>query len=187
MMMEYYQLKTQILAERSRVNKEKDQVSESTRKELNSGLKVESKTPMWTKRTLEKRLKRHSQIGYASDHFEMIDRIKNVQAILFRAFQDESSKEHEKNMIGMCKMSSAILQNVQIQRQLILDTPFIARIKEELDKTKNELRKAKKSQVNKPFDRNDYPQSALIIDPDSIAGKPQETTPEEREADRPVF
>jgi hypothetical protein len=187
MMMEYYQLKAKILGERSRVNKEIDQVGESKRKEPNSGLKDESKTSIWTKRTLEKRLKQHAQIGYAADHFEMIDRIESVQSILFQKLRDESSKEAaEKNFIGICKLSSSILQNIQILRQLYLDAPFIARLKEELDKTRNELLKAKKNQVSKPFDGNDYSQ-VLTIDPDSIVGKPQESTPQEREADKPVF
>jgi hypothetical protein len=113
-------------------------------------------------------LKQHTQTGFAADHFEMIDQIKNVQAILFRALQDESSKEYEKNLIVICKISSTILQNVQILRQLIVDTPFVARMKEEIDKAREIQRLNDKKVKREPIP------TALTIDPDSIAGKPVE-------------
>jgi hypothetical protein len=87
--------------------------------------------------------------------------------------QDESAKEYDKNLSAMCKISSSILQTIQTLRVLILDTPYIASMKREIDKAREiERLYGKKSQVRKPFDPKDYPPSALVIDPNSIAGKP---------------
>jgi hypothetical protein len=178
----------QLLAQRLRLNKNNDQVNESLPEGLKSEQKDEIRTQKWTKRSLEKRLKYHTQIDFMAIHFEMMDQIKDAQAILFRTLLDESSKAAVKNLIAMCKISSAISQNVHTLRVLILDTPYMASMKREIDKAREfERRYGKKIQVNKPFDRDDYRESALDIDPNSIAGKPQETIPEEREADRPVF
>lgn len=135
MMMEYYQFKAQLLTEISKLDENKHQVNESVPEELKSEQKDEIKTQKWTKRSLEKRLKYHTQIGFAADHFDMMDQIKNVQQILFRALQDESSKD-EKNLIGMCKISSSVLQTIQTLRVLILDTPYIASMKREIDKAR---------------------------------------------------
>ena len=91
MMMEYYRLKAEILGERSRFN-EKNQNSVDITGKLNFAQKDETKTRKWTKRTLEKRLKYHTQIGFAADHFDMIDQLETVQSILVQKLRDESSK-----------------------------------------------------------------------------------------------
>jgi predicted transcriptional regulator len=174
MMIDYYQLETQLSVEISRLDKNNEKSNEKAEPKEDFVKITEANTPVWTKRMLEKRLKYHTQIGIVAEHFEMIGMLKNVQRILFRALNDESSKpSSDRNLIGVCRLSSSILQNTLTLRQLNVDTPFVDRMKKEIDKAR-EIKKSndKKSQVCKPFDPKDYPPSALVIDPNSIAGKP---------------
>ncbi|MGI8833821.1 MAG: hypothetical protein ACR2IS_14445 [Nitrososphaeraceae archaeon] len=122
------------MAESSRLNRNEENLNDDIKGKKDSGKKAETKTPVWTRRKLEKILKYHTQIGFAADHFEMIDQIKSVQAILSRALHDESSKVGpDENVIGICRLSSSILRNTEFLRVLILDTPLIATMKKAMD------------------------------------------------------
>ncbi len=126
MMMQYHQIKAQLLAESSRLVKNEENYTDDAKVQNGPEINGESKRKVWTKRTIEKRLKYHTQIGFAADHFEMIDQIKSVQAILSRTMLDESSKvESDVNVIAICRLSSSILRNTEFLRELTLDDPVV--------------------------------------------------------------
>jgi hypothetical protein len=132
--------------------------------------------------TLQKRLINHARVGYALSHFHIIDKIHGIQKILFQTLLEESSKPSErKNLFAISRLSSNLLDNFQALRTLNLDAPFIAAYKAEIDKVKNLKRLAEQTVIREPDP------TALTIPFDSICGKPQESTPEERAADKPVF
>jgi hypothetical protein len=132
--------------------------------------------------TLQKRLSNHARVGYALSHFEIIDQIKGIQKILFQSLLMESSKSWEQiNLFAISRLSSSLLNNFQALRTLNLDAPFVAAYKAEIDKVKDLKHRTDSPVIHEPIP------SALTIPIDSIAGKPQESTKEEREADKPVF
>ena len=129
---------------------------------------------------LEKRLTNHARVGYALSHFQVIDQIKGMQKILFQTLLEESSKPSEKkNLFAMSRLASNLLDNVNALRTLNLDTPFVAAYKAEIDKVKVMKCQPEINLIREP--------SALTIPFDSICGKPQEMSAEERAADKPVF
>ena len=102
--------------------------------------------------------------------------------ILFQTLVDEHSRPSEKrNLFAIAKLATCMLDNTNLLRMLNMDTPFVKDIKAELDKASE----CKRHEVQKVT--YSYFPGSLLIDSNSIAGKPQETTPEERAADRPVF
>jgi hypothetical protein len=132
--------------------------------------------------TLQKRLSNHARVGYALSHFQIIDQIKGIQKILFQTLLEESSKPSErKNLFAISRLSSNLLDNFQALRTLNLDAPFVVAYKAEIDKVKNLKRSAEQTVVREPIP------TALTIPFDSICGKSQELSKEEREADKPVF
>ena len=132
--------------------------------------------------TLQKRLTNHARVGFALSHFQVIDQIQGIQKILFQTLLEESSKsDGKKNLFAISRLASNLLENIQALRTLNLDAPFVAALKAEIDKLKDLKRRA-----DLPVMREPIP-SALTIPFDSICGKPQESTPEERAADKPVF
>ena len=84
-------------------------------------------------------------------------------------------------MFAIAKLATCMLQNTNLLRMLNIDTPFVKDMKNVVDKVKD-LRRREDLTVN----REPVP-GALTIPFDSIAGRPQESTAEERAADRPVF
>ena len=129
---------------------------------------------------LEKRLTNYARVGYALSHFQVIDQIKGMQKILFQTLLEESSKPSEKkNLFAMSRLASNLLDNINALRTLNLDAPFVAAFKAEIDKVKALKHPVEINVIREP--------SALTIPIDSIVGKLQESTKEEREADRPVF
>ncbi len=132
--------------------------------------------------TLQERLINHARVGYALSHFQIIDKIQGIQKILFQTLLEESSKPKEKkNLFAISRLSSNLMDNFQALRTLNLDAPFVAAYKMEIDKVKNLKRLEEQTVVREPDP------TALTIPMDSICGKPQESTPEERAEDRPVF
>ena len=131
---------------------------------------------------LQQRLINHARVGHALSHFQIIDQIKGIQKILFQTLLEESSKSSDKkNLFAISRLSSNLLDNFQAIRTLNLDAPFVAAYKAEIDKVKN-LKQLSQQNVVRERDP-----TALTIPFDSICGKPQESTPEERAADKPVF
>lgn len=129
---------------------------------------------------LQQRLSEHARIGFALSHFRQIEEVHTIQKILFQTLLDESSKPTEKrNLFAKSRISANMLQNIYALRALNLDTPFLNQIKSELDKARNYR------QIDDQNNYGPYPESALMIDPKSIAGKPVEATPGE-DSDEPV-
>lgn len=132
--------------------------------------------------TLEKRLTNHARVGFALAHFSVIDQIKGMQKILFQTLLEESSKPSErKNLFAISRLVTNLLENIQALRTLNLDAPFLAAYKAEIDKVKNLKRLAEQTVIREPIP------TERTIPIDSIAGKPQVMTPEERAAAKPVF
>ncbi len=78
----------------------------------------------------------------------------------------------------MSRISANMLQNILALRVLNLDTPFLNQIKSELNMARKHRR------IDEQNNYEPY-ESALMIDPHSIAGKPVESTPGE-DSDEPV-
>jgi hypothetical protein len=109
--------------------------------------------------TLQDRLTEHIRVGFALNHFKYIRSIENLQKILFQTLVDECSKTPEhRNLFAIARVSANMLQTVQFLRQLNIDTPFVNRMKAELDKVK----KYKRLDSQK---LSGWPESALVFDP----------------------
>jgi len=93
---------------------------------------------------------------------------------------EEAKPPEERNVLAISRIASNMLENIRTLRVLNLDTPFLNQIKSELDKARNFSRQEEQKNPYEP-----YPESALIIDPRSIAGKPIEARNEDY--DEPVF
>jgi hypothetical protein len=129
---------------------------------------------------LEKRLTNHARVGFALSHFTVIDQIRGIQKILFQTLLEESSKPSEKkNLFAISRLASNLLDLTNALRTLNLDAPFLTAYKAEIDKVKNRLGEQRLFRDPIPTERT--------IPFDSIAGKPQEMSAEERAADKPVF
>ena len=112
--------------------------------------------------TLQDRLTEHIRVGFALNHFNYIRSIEYIQKILFQTLVDECSKTPEhRNLFAISRVSANMIQTVQFLRQLNIDTPFVNRMKAELDKVK-EYKRLDSHTVG-------WPESALVFDPKSIA------------------
>jgi hypothetical protein len=131
---------------------------------------------------LQERLSGHARVGFALAHFNHIDEINNIQKILLQTLVDEANKHIERrNLLALSRIASNMLENIQTLRELNLDTPFLNQIKSEIDNARK-LRQLEKPKL--PY--GPHPESALVIDIDSIAGKPTGLTNEQMESDEPV-
>lgn len=174
-MKEYYHLKIRLLAEGSTIQKNR---ADAGRTDLDIH---NSLSRRWTKRILDKRLKHYFKIGFVASHFEMIDTLQSVQRILVRALNEESMKEGtgtEKNSKTMSRLSTSIAKNIQTLRILLLDTPYIDKIRKELAK---EVESEKPS--NKKIKKQVVPSSAAVVP----EGYFNEKITDDEQDDDPVF
>ena len=135
---------------------------------------------------INERLTEHTKVGFALNHFKHIESIENVQKILFQTLADEHSKPAEKkNLFAIARLATNVLQNTQILRQLNLDTPYVSNLKAAIDEWKEYRRLVEQKNVQEVV--RDYPESALVIDPNSIVGKKLDTPDGLPWGDKPVF
>lgn len=131
--------------------------------------------------SVNERLTEHTRVGFVLEHFKHIKSIENVQKILFQTLINEHSRPSEnKNLFAIAKIATCMFQNTNLLRLMNADTPFIRDMKNALDKSREYRYEAQTIRYN-------YVPTSRIIDPDSIAGRPQDSTPEERAANKPVF
>jgi len=131
-------------------------------------------------RMLEQRLSEHTRVGFALNDFNHIRSLENIQKILFQTVIDEYSKPpEERNLFAISRIAGNMLQNIQFLRQLNVDVPFVSQMKAELNKAKESQRRPEQNV------RQGWPESSLIINPMSIAGKATEASPEQD--DTPIF
>jgi hypothetical protein len=94
------------------------------------------------------RLTEHTRIGFALKHFEIMDGIELTLRILFRSLNEESMKPIDKrNLFSLNRIATTILQYAGFFRQLNVDTPFVKRMKVEIDKAK-EIQKVASNQTD---------------------------------------
>jgi hypothetical protein len=136
--------------------------------------------------TLQERLANHSRVGFAVQHFKIIDQIEDLQKILFQTLMEESSKPSKrKNLFAISRVASNILDNAQALRILNIDEPFVAAYKARVDELK-EYKRLEEQKIMPRVTRN-YPEGALVIDPNTIAGKKLDTPDGLPWGDKPVF
>ena len=149
------------------------------------------------------RLYRHIKVGFAVEHFKMIDNIEWALKVLNEKLLQEQSKPNTltKRPDGttvepgdktiMIQLAHEIKELTETKRALILDTPFISQMKAELNKIRTiTLPKGdsdKPSALPEKIDYGPPPESAAVVPPDSIAGKPPDISDEDNpEDDEPV-
>jgi hypothetical protein len=122
--------------------------------------------------TLDKRLNEHIRVGFAMNHFKYIQSIESLQKILFCSISDETSKPPEsRNLFAISRIAANMLLNVQFMRQLNVDSPFVNRMKVEVNKAREYERLAGEKISLK---RSDVPESALDFDAAKFFGAPSE-------------
>lgn len=148
--------------------------------------------------TVQQWFKEYATHGYAAKQKKITEALENTLATLERElyFNTATAKKKDPKIIAM--LATEINATITNLRAVYVDQPYVAALKAELDSVRTLQKERKMIPINAHFDE-DLPneqtkqmkpsdiETARTIPMDSIAGKPQETTEEERRLDRPVF
>jgi hypothetical protein len=128
---------------------------------------------------LSERFSEHMRTDYAAAHVEMLDDLARLREILLPLLAKKTDlPSGDVNLSGISKIAAIMLETIKVRRVLSLDEPFVSGLKKELERLRANQRVPKVA-------LRDLPPSALIIPPDSIAGKPSEAP--EDDNDDPVY
>lgn len=150
---------------------------------------------------IQKWFNNFADVGYALKQVRVLEDLESTLGILQKElYYCSITKPVDRKALAM--LAGEINEITKQFRTVLLDAPFVSALKSELDRLKLISGKSSGDKYLKGLeDRSHSPEtsgnipatepvttsSALIIPIDSIAGKPQESTAEEREADKPVF
>jgi hypothetical protein len=88
--------------------------------------------------TLHQHLSEHTRVGFALNHLRHVQSAENLTKILFLTIIDEYSKPPEKrNLHGISHLAKGLVENIQFQRQLNIDMPYVTEMKAQLDKARS--------------------------------------------------
>jgi hypothetical protein len=135
-------------------------------------------------------LNEFAQAGFVRKHKNLMEGLENTLSILERELFYQASgdikKRSQRTMIGLADSINDTVSNL---RMVYLDSPFVAQLKAELDRVRvisgGEV-KEEEGGKERALESRDIA-TARVIPMDSIAGRAQESTEEERKADKPVF
>lgn len=89
------------------------------------------------------RLTDHVRIGFVQEHFEIVDGLKDVLKILNKSLHEEFLKPVEnRNLLSISRIGKDILDYSLAIKQLNIDTTYLKRMKEELEKAREIQRAA---------------------------------------------
>lgn len=176
-------------------------------KEVNRDTYYRRKAKLVSDPYVQQWLSKYARVDYALKHINMMESLESTIGILQRELYFESvkglGKSDKKNLVAITAQINEISKTL---RTVYMDAPFVSALKSELDRLKiisgkigkgpqylkgleDRTRPADEKDAGtiSPASINNSDPSALIIPIDSIVGKPQESSKEQREADEPVF
>lgn len=140
-----------------------------------------------------------ARVGYALKQVRIIEDLESTLGILQKElYYCSITKPVDRKALAL--IAGEINEITKQFRTILLDAPFVAALKAELDRLKLISGKGSGDKYLKGLEDRTHPpdtsginpatvteKSALVIPIDSIVGKAQESTPEERARDEPVF
>jgi hypothetical protein len=119
-------------------------------------------------------LQHHIQIGFVIKQNKMIEGIETALALLQTELYYQSQQRDDP--FSLVALAKEINELTMTLRQLNVDLPYVARMKEEVDRAMavNQNRIIMSPKALTDGNGDEFPESALVIGVDSIAGKPSE-------------
>jgi hypothetical protein len=148
------------------------------RKRFTDKKEVTREDYLWRKRRLERDsiakelLDKHNTIGFVLEHEEMRRGIKlAVKQLSLELFRETSLGSKERDRFAIAALAKSLNELTITWQRLNIDLPYVAAMKEELDRARNINSKIIPGGTIVPIQKVEFPPSALVIGMDTIAGK----------------